>query len=86
MFTEDQLLSKSALQHLLFCERQCASMHPERVWAEKRFTVEGQHLRRKARCKLKLLGLIDVETDTLRFYYLEVHWQCRVKHAGVKAS
>lgn len=48
MYLEDQLLPISALQHLLFCERQCALIHVERLWAENRFTVEGQHLHRKA--------------------------------------
>lgn len=48
MFSEDQLLPISALQHLLFCERQCALIHVERQWAENRFTVEGQHVHRKA--------------------------------------
>lgn len=48
MYSEDQLLPISALQHLLFCERQCALIHVEREWAENRFTVEGQHLHRKA--------------------------------------
>ncbi len=48
MFTNDALLPISALQHLLFCERQCALIHIERVWAENRLTVEGQHLHQKA--------------------------------------
>jgi CRISPR-associated exonuclease Cas4 len=48
MFDEDQLLPISALQHLLFCERQCALIHVERLWAKNRFTVEGQHLHKKA--------------------------------------
>lgn len=48
MFAEDELLPISALQHLLFCERQCALIHIEQLWAENRFTVEGQHLHRKA--------------------------------------
>jgi CRISPR-associated exonuclease Cas4 len=48
MYPESQLLPISALQHLLFCERQCALIHVERQWAENRFTVEGQHLHRKA--------------------------------------
>lgn len=43
-FTEDQLLPISALQHLLFCERQCALIHVERSWAENRLTVEGRLL------------------------------------------
>ena len=48
MFTEEQLLPISALQHLLFCERQCALIHVERLWAENRWTVEGRHLHEKA--------------------------------------
>jgi len=47
MFTEEQLLPISALQHLLFCERQCALIHVERLWVENRLTVEGQHLHKK---------------------------------------
>ncbi len=48
MFTEDQLLPLSALQHWLFCPRQCALIHLEQVWAENRFTAEGQVLHHKA--------------------------------------
>jgi CRISPR-associated exonuclease Cas4 len=47
MFTEDDLLPLSALQHLMFCERQCALIHLEQVWADNRLTVEGSHLHRK---------------------------------------
>jgi len=42
MFSEDELLPLSALQHLLFCERQCALIHIEQAWAENRFTAEGR--------------------------------------------
>ncbi len=48
MFAEDELLPISALQHLLFCERQCALIHVEGLWAENRLTVEGRHLHEKA--------------------------------------
>lgn len=48
MFSDDQLLPISALQHLLYCPRQCALIHTERLWAENRFTVEGRHLHAKA--------------------------------------
>ena len=48
LFTEDDLLPLSALQHLLFCERQCALIHIEGLWAENRLTVEGRHLHDKA--------------------------------------
>jgi CRISPR-associated exonuclease Cas4 len=44
MFTEDDLLPLSALQHLLFCERQAALIHLEQLWADNRLTVEGTQL------------------------------------------
>lgn len=47
-YPEADLLPISALQHLLFCERQCALIHVERVWVENRLTAEGQHLHKKA--------------------------------------
>jgi CRISPR-associated exonuclease Cas4 len=43
-FPEDQLLPISALQHLIFCERQCALIHIERVWSDNEFTAEGNVL------------------------------------------
>jgi len=44
MYNEDDLLPLSALQHLLFCERQCALIHIEQVWEENRLTAEGRIL------------------------------------------
>lgn len=44
MYTEDDLLMLSALQHLLFCPRQCALIHLEQAWTENRFTAEGRVL------------------------------------------
>jgi CRISPR-associated exonuclease Cas4 len=40
--TQDDLLPLSGLQHILFCERQCALIHVEQVWAENRLTAEGK--------------------------------------------
>jgi CRISPR-associated exonuclease Cas4 len=48
VFAEDDLLPISALQHLLFCERQCALIHIERLWVENRLTAEGRVLHRNA--------------------------------------
>ena len=42
MYSEDDLLPISALQHLVFCERQCALIHIEQAWDENRFTAEGR--------------------------------------------
>lgn len=41
-YTEDDLLPLSALQHLLFCERQCALIHIEQLWSENLFTAQGR--------------------------------------------
>lgn len=43
MFNEDDLLPISALQHVVFCDRQAALIHVERLWTENEHTVEGQH-------------------------------------------
>ncbi len=42
VYRQDDLLMLSALQHLLFCERQCALIHIEQLWFENRFTAEGR--------------------------------------------
>lgn len=42
------LLPISALQHLLYCERQCALIHIEQLWAENQFTAEGNVMHEKA--------------------------------------
>lgn len=41
-YDEEDLLPLSALQHLMFCERQCALIHIEQVWEENRLTAEGR--------------------------------------------
>jgi CRISPR-associated exonuclease Cas4 len=41
-YTEDDLIPLSALQHVVFCERQCALIHVEQVWDENLFTAEGR--------------------------------------------
>jgi CRISPR-associated exonuclease Cas4 len=41
-YTEDDLLPLSALQHLLFCKRQCAFIHIEQAWVENLYTAEGR--------------------------------------------
>lgn len=44
MADEDEPVPISALQHVVFCQRQAALIHVERQWAENRFTAEGQVL------------------------------------------
>jgi CRISPR-associated exonuclease Cas4 len=47
MFAEEDLRPISALQHLLFCERQCALIHLEQLWAENALTITGRQLHEK---------------------------------------
>jgi CRISPR-associated exonuclease Cas4 len=41
---DEDLIPLSALQHLAFCERQCALIHVDREWEENRLTAEGRTL------------------------------------------
>ena len=43
-YNENQLLPISALQHIRFCERQCALIHIEKLWVENRFTADGRNM------------------------------------------
>ncbi|MCL4510464.1 MAG: CRISPR-associated protein Cas4 [Bacteroidetes bacterium] len=47
MFTEDDFFQISALQHYVYCPRQCALIHVEDVWKENVFTVRGDILHEK---------------------------------------
>jgi CRISPR-associated exonuclease Cas4 len=44
MFSEDDLLPLSGLQHMAFCERQWALIHIEQQWEENPLTAEGRVL------------------------------------------
>ncbi|MGD9714911.1 MAG: CRISPR-associated protein Cas4 [Lautropia sp.] len=44
---DDDLLPLSALQHFLYCPRQCALIHLERQWADNRLTAEGSLLHQR---------------------------------------
>jgi len=48
MFSESDYIMISALQHYLFCPRQCALIHIEQLWAENRYTAEGRILHERA--------------------------------------
>ncbi len=39
---EDDFIMISALQHIAFCERQCALIHIEQLWSESGLTAEGR--------------------------------------------
>jgi CRISPR-associated exonuclease Cas4 len=64
MYCEDDLVMISALQHLLFCPRQCALIHIEQQWAENRLTAEGRILHERVHSTgSELRGKIRVEFD-----------------------
>lgn len=42
MYLEEDFLQLSALQHFVFCKRQCALIHIEQAWVENMFTAEGR--------------------------------------------
>ena len=62
----------SALQHWLFCPRQFALIHVERLWAENRLTAEGRVLHERAdaggserRGALKTLRAVQISSTRL---------------------
>jgi CRISPR-associated exonuclease Cas4 len=42
IYSEDDLLPLSGLQHIIFCKRQAALIHIEQAWAENLLTAEGK--------------------------------------------
>lgn len=48
MSADDDAVALSALQHYLYCPRQCALIHIEQQWAENRYTAEGRVLHERA--------------------------------------
>lgn len=71
---EDALIPLSALQHYLFCPRQCALIHVERIWAEDVATAEGRllHERADAGGGERRPGVRIVRSLTLRSFALGV--------------
>lgn len=48
MYSAAELIPLSALQHYLYCPRQCALIHLEQIWTENIYTAEGRILHEKA--------------------------------------
>lgn len=46
-YTEDDLISVSALAHFYYCKRRCALIHIEQLWDENLFTAEGRIMHEK---------------------------------------
>ena len=69
---EDALVPLSALQHYLFCHRQCALIHVEQSWAEDGATAEGRLLHERTdagkpdrRQGIKILRSLTIRSFTL---------------------
>lgn len=60
MYSEDDLLPLSGLQHLSFCERRWALVHIERQWQENVNTAEGELLHERAHS-----GKVESRPDVL---------------------
>jgi CRISPR-associated exonuclease Cas4 len=45
---EESMVAISALQHFLFCQRQCGLIHLEQVWSENAYTAEGRIMHERA--------------------------------------
>ncbi len=70
---EEDYVPLSALQHQLFCPRQCALIHIERIWEENALTAEGRVLHENAhtpkaekRRDLKTLTAVHLHSRQLR--------------------
>ncbi len=48
MYAESDFVALSALQHYVFCPRQCALIHLEQVWSENLYTAEGRAMHERA--------------------------------------
>lgn len=71
-YTEDEYLSLSALQHILFCKRQCALIHIERLWVENIFTAECRIMHERVdrgdqtdRCRIKVEYALPLKSYVL---------------------
>ena len=72
MYSEEDFLPISAMQHLAFCPRQCALIHIEKKWDDNILTLEGQILHEKIDMGIKESrpGLRSVRSLRLRSFCL----------------
>lgn len=74
MYADDELVIISALQHFLFCRRQCALIHLEGTWRENYLTATGQSLHER----VDRLG-----AETRRDVHLATSLRLVSRHLGV---
>jgi CRISPR-associated exonuclease Cas4 len=80
MYPESDFIMLSALQHYLYCPRQCALIHVEQVWIENRFTAEGRVLHERADSgeKVRQSGIRSVRTLPICSHRLGISGQADV--------
>jgi len=44
LYSESDFVMLSALQHFVYCPRQCALIHLEQIWSENGYTAEGREM------------------------------------------
>lgn len=67
-YSEDEFVMISALQHYLFCRRQCALIHLEQLWTENQLTAEGRVLHERVdRRESETRGTVHVATSLRLF-------------------
>ena len=66
-FPESDLVPLSALQHYMFCPRQCALIHVEQIWVESGLTAEGRILHDKVHA-----GGMEKRRDVKRAFGLPI--------------
>lgn len=51
MYPEEAYIAISALQHWIYCPRQCGLIHLEQVWNESSLTAAGRQMHTRAHCE-----------------------------------
>ncbi len=81
MYSEDELLALSGIQHYSFCPRQWALIHIEQQWAENVLTVQGDLVHKRAHDRAireKRGNTITVRSLDVHSYVLGFAGQCDV--------
>jgi CRISPR-associated exonuclease Cas4 len=72
MYTEDDFIPIAAIQHYLFCPRQCALIHIEEIWRENPLTVRGRILHEKVDTLTKEKRGVKTTVTSLRVHSFRI--------------
>lgn len=81
MYSEEEMLALSGIQHYSFCPRQWALIHVEQQWADNVLTVEGGLVHKRAHnqgIREKRGDVITVRELNVHSYSLGLRGQCDV--------